>query len=312
MISSPITMLPPELMRDVISFAVGDPRELHVILRLSQVSQSFRQTVLDMSWLFTKADWNCWSTLLLDLWCQRARAQLLTVLLSPRTIHRLAIGEAPELKALLESYSQRWGTLIFAIQLERSDEDEIDFVERLLQRPCPLLHTIDGRASAKFAITLHLQPDCLPSLRTLRLCNILSVFFAPPTSVTELKHTCACPEHWSLLLDIVKDCRLIQRLTIASWEYHVNPITFPATSGKIVLPSLTLLELWGLVMNRVPAVSRFLSHCDIPKLKNLNIYFGWPTRPRVFKGLCQVLVSVDLVPPTHDLRPVNRHPTFPI
>ena len=297
MISPPIVMLPPELMRGIISFAVGNPREYHAILALSQASQSFRQAALDLSWLFTEANWDRWPTPLLDLWCKRARTQPLTVSLSLLTIHRLALGGAPELKALLESYSQHWGTLAFEIRLQRSDEDErrIRFVERLLQCACPLLHTINGQAyysapSTEFR-TLHLRPDCLPSLQTLHLYSIWPLFSASPTSVTELAHTCTRPMHWSPLLDAVKACRHIQRLTIDSWGYHEgNPITFPDASGKVVLPSLTLLELWGLAAKLSPAISQFLSYCDIPKLESLNIWVS-ARLPGVFRSLCQDLVT---------------------
>ena len=58
------------------------------------------------------------------------------------TIHCLTVGEAPELKALLETALQRWGTLLFGIRPERPDERDTRFVERLL---CPLLCTINGR-----------------------------------------------------------------------------------------------------------------------------------------------------------------------
>ena len=174
-------MLPPELMRSVISFAVGDPRQHRAILQASQVSQSFRQTVLDMSWLFTNANWGRWPTPLLDLWRQRARTQPLTVSLSPMTIHRLTAGEAPEL-ALLESCSRRWGSLVLEIPL--GDERCIRFVEQLLQCACPLLHTINGTLngqalSTESTMALYLQPDCLPSLQTLH-CTAFGPFSRHP------------------------------------------------------------------------------------------------------------------------------------
>ena len=289
-------MLPPELMRGIISFAVDDPSEHYEILGLSQVSRSFQQTVLDMSWLFTEADWDFWPTPLLDTWCQSAHAQPLAVSLSPLTIHSLTVGEAPELKALLESYSQHWGTLLFKVHPQRSDKDRkyIRFVERLLQCSCPWLHTIDGRTlahspSTEFT-TLHLRPVCLPSLQTLHLHNIRTVFSASPTSVTELAHNCSYPEHWSPLLEAVKSCRLIQRLTIDALDYYGrNSITSPAASAEVVLPSLTLLELRGLTVNLAPVISQFLSYCDIPKLESLNIWLA-PWGAGGFKSLCQDLV----------------------
>jgi hypothetical protein len=80
----------------------------------------------------------------------------------------LEVGEAPELivKALLESYSQRWGTLLFGICLESSDERNTRFVERLLRCAYPLLRAINGRTNTfrSLATMLRLRPDCLTSL----------------------------------------------------------------------------------------------------------------------------------------------------
>ena len=293
MITSPIAMLPPELIRGIISFAVGYPSEHHTTLQLSQVSHSFRQTVLDMSWLFTEAYWQHWSTPLLDLWCQRARAQPITFFLTSWSIHRLTDGKAPELKALLESHSWHWGTLMFEIYSERPDVTErcIRFMERLLQCACPLLHTIEGSVyDSIYSMTLPLQPDCFPSLQTLHLDNIWSVFSTSSTSVTELEHSYSCPGHWSPLLDALKGCPLIQKLTIRLHGcYGMHPITSFDASDKVVLPSLTLLEFMGLTVDRVPTVSDLLSYCDIPKLESLNI---WYSGPWLFKSLCRDLVSV--------------------
>jgi len=280
-----IAMLPPELMRGIIFFAVGDPDEHHAILQLSQVSRSLRQTVLNMSWLFTEANWDCWPTPLLDLWCQRAGAQLLTVSLSPWTICRLADGEAPELQALLESYSRRWGTLMFETT---SDEGCIHFLERLLQCACPLLHTIRGLGDIGYRKTLHLHPDCVPSLQALSLSRIWLAFSTPSTSVTELTCTCTHPTDWSPFLDAVKGCHLIRRLTIKSPGYYEDdPIAFPAATGKAVLLSLTDLEIEELGVCLAPALSRFLGHCDIPKLESLCIRDRLSAPTKGFESLCQ-------------------------
>jgi hypothetical protein len=53
-------MLPHELTRDIIALAVYGAGDRHTILKLSQVSQQLRRTVLDMSRLFTEADWSDW------------------------------------------------------------------------------------------------------------------------------------------------------------------------------------------------------------------------------------------------------------
>jgi len=136
-------------------------------------------------------------------------------------------------------------------------------------------------------MTLHL-PDCVPSLQTLSLDRVWPIFSNSPTSMTELTCTCTRMEDWSPLLDAVKSCHLIQRLKINSSGYYGNDlIAFPAATGKVVLPSLTLLEIRGLVVVLVPAIGQFLSHCDIPKLESLDVRDQWGEEYRVFEGLCQ-------------------------
>jgi len=95
-LSSPIVILSLEPTRDIVSLVVSSAEQRRTIMRLSHVSQGFRRTVLDMSWLFTDADWNDWPTPLLDLWCQRARAQPLTICLDSLTLYRRNEGKDPE------------------------------------------------------------------------------------------------------------------------------------------------------------------------------------------------------------------------
>jgi len=249
-----------------------------------------------MSWLFTEADWDCWPIPLLDLWCQRARAQPLTISLHELTMYNLEVGWAPELKALLESCSRRWGTLILGFSPEFYSENTIRFLERFLQRACPLLHTIHGQQRyTDSRTTLHLYPDYLPSLQTLCLGGIWPIFSTSSTSVTEFTCTCTCEEDWLPLLDAVKGCHLIQKLTINSSGYHKgfgdDLITLSAITDKAVLSSLTHLEIEGMNIDSAPAISQFLSQCDIPKLERLTVRLvRRSTKPRVFESLCRDVV----------------------
>jgi hypothetical protein len=87
-------------LRVIVSLFVSNAEQRRTTMRLSHVSQGFRPTVLDVSWLFTDADWNDWPTPLLDLWCQRARAQPLTICLDSLILYRRNEGEGPERQAL--------------------------------------------------------------------------------------------------------------------------------------------------------------------------------------------------------------------
>jgi len=247
-LSSPIAMLPPELMPDIFSVVARTAEWRRATLRLSQVSQGFRRTVLDMSLLFTHADWDHWALPLLDLWCRRARAQLSTFNLSCWALHNLSTGKDPERQALLESLSRRWGALDLGICFLTDDEgDVISLVERLLQCDCPALHTLCLRKEGlRKATTIRLQLDCLPSLRALHLSAVVPIFSTSPVSVAELAYHCEDTEDWLRCLDVVTSCHLIQRLIIGKrgfTEFAGHPIEFPAT--RVVLPSLTRIELLG-------------------------------------------------------------------
>ena len=293
-------------MRDIISFTVVSADQRDSIMILSQVSQKFRLAVLDMSWLFTDADWNKWPTPFLDLWCQRARIQPLTVYLTHPTVYRLTYGETPELKALLESYSQRWGTLRFDIE---SAADSAPFVGELLHRGCPSLHTLNLGCNDHPSITtstIHLQIDHFPLLRALHLDGIWPDFSEPPASVTELAFSC---RYLSRRLHIVRSCHLIQKLTIDFRRCRVDHvIAVPAT--KAILPSLTYLELREIWATTAGVVSQFLGCCDVPNLESLAIRSGFLTT-RMSEGLCQSVVGVNLVHITRDPEPICRLPTFP-
>jgi len=288
--SSSIAALPLELMRDIVSLVVVSADRRDLIMILSQVSQKFRLAVLDMSWLFTEADWNKWPTPFLDLWCQRARIQPLTVYVTSPTIRRLSDGRAPELRALLESCSQRWGSL-------RLDINDLGaciahFLGQFLHRGCPSLHTLSlSRNNHAFhpTSTIHLQIDRFPLLRALHLDGVWPDFSQPPVSATELAFICEYVEEWTRSLHLVQSCQLIQRLTIDSRGYSVPTNSFPTT--KVILPSLIYLELRGLGAGTAGVTSRFLGCCDVPNLESLVIQPAldfWVAE--MGKVLCQIVV----------------------
>ena len=265
-------MLPPELMRDIFSLVARTAEWRRATLKLSQVSQGFRRTVLDMSRLFTHADWDDWAPPLLDLWCQRARAQPLTVRLYPWTLDHLSTGKDPERQALLESHSRRWGTLDLRVQLW--DRSVIGLVERLLQCACPALHTLSlSGPNPADAIPLHLRLDILPSLRTLRLSWAPPVSSASLASVTEVEYQYKDSRDLPRFLDVVSSCNGIQRLTLCNWDFYRafadHPNAFPVT--QVVLPSLTHLSLHGDLAGMILRLDQFLIYCVIPNLENLAL-----------------------------------------
>jgi hypothetical protein len=273
-LSSPFATLPHELTQDIISLVVNGASDRRAILGLSQVSQKLRRTVLGMSCLFTEANWDYWPCPFLELWCQRARTQLLTIYLDNTTISRLNRGAAPELKALLESYSPQWGVLHMDIYLPRNAiERIIPSVERLLEHLSPSLHTLDlscNRSSDASAVPLWLR--CPPGLRVLRLREIWPVFLASPTSLTDLTCVSLNRWRWCRWLDVLRSCRLVERLIVDLMQCkgHAYEVIMPS-AAQVALPSLCHLEIKGMLEEDLPWISEFLSCCDAPNLESMAI-----------------------------------------
>ena len=286
---SSVADLPLELMRDLISFTVVSADQRPSVMILSQVSQRFRLAVLDLSWLFTEADWNNWPSPFLDLWCQRARIQPLTVYLTSPTVRRLSCGVAPELKALLESSSQRWGTLRLNID---SAIYSTRFVGELLHHSFPSLQTLNLGCNYHSSVAtkaFHLQIDRFPLLRALHLDGIWPDF-SDPASVTELAFNFGYTEDWSRRLHIVQSCHLIQRLTVDFRRCNLHsPFVFPDPATKAILPSLIYLELREIWAVTADVISQFLCCCDVPNLESLVIRSIIFTAG-VSEDLCQSMV----------------------
>ncbi|KAF8308689.1 hypothetical protein DL93DRAFT_2170920 [Clavulina sp. PMI_390] len=91
---SSIQVLPHEVLGDVIKW-IANPINPQQILRLLQVSTSWRLVTLSHSRLFTHADWDRWPPELLALWCSRARNQLLSIELHEQSLSSLSYGLDP-------------------------------------------------------------------------------------------------------------------------------------------------------------------------------------------------------------------------
>jgi hypothetical protein len=292
-LSSPFVTLPHELTRDIISLAVNGAGDRRAILGLSQVSQKLRRTVLDMSWLFTEANWDDWPCPLLELWCRCAGTQLLTICLDDTTISGLSLGATPELQALLESYSPQWGVLYIDVYARNTSDRVLRLVGQLLEHSSPSLHILDFRCSGPFIPLSTDRPrlHCLPGLQVLCLKDIWPVFSASPTSVTDLTCVCGDLSDWLHWLDIFGSCQLVQRLILDLTECDgFADEAIMSSTAQLVLPSLRHLEIKGMLENDSSWISRFLSCCDAPNLESMAVQphdtykglgvNGWPIMVR--------------------------------
>ncbi|KAF8311843.1 hypothetical protein DL93DRAFT_1363981 [Clavulina sp. PMI_390] len=87
-----IHTLPHELLRDIFRFAAL-PSQQSAVLRLTHVSNRWRNVACECPWLFTEAIWDRWPNELIELWCSRASQSLLTVrMTSWASVHKLLGG----------------------------------------------------------------------------------------------------------------------------------------------------------------------------------------------------------------------------
>jgi hypothetical protein len=263
-------MLPIELLQNIISLVISHPRNCRTTLRLSHVSKRFRYAVLDMSRLFTEANWTRWPVTLLELWCQRARTNPLKIFLSDTVLH--SVGEARK-RALLESCSFQWGYLRIYICSPWVDESVATGICNLLRCSAPSLHTFvlrDQRphprsTSTQFAL------DCAPTFHTLYLCGMWPLLPASHTSVTDLTCKCRTSRDWLCCQDVIRSCRLLQRLKLkfGSDYVYVDMATDP--NMRATLTSVVHLELWRVGERNVAAICQLLAHFDMPNLGSLSI-----------------------------------------
>ena len=155
----PIGMLPPEIIRKIVVHTVDGPCDHHRILRLSQVSKLWRETILGISALFTTADWGNWSAQLIDTWCLRAGRHLLKIHVGDSLLTRMYCGFRYPYHTLLERFSTQVGELEVSCD-ETSPAEIFDFQMPSLQT----LH-IDNNGG------VCIQSQNLPMLRVLTLAS---------------------------------------------------------------------------------------------------------------------------------------------
>jgi hypothetical protein len=268
--SSPFAMLPHELVRDIVSHTIQYPYQRRQILRLSHVSQRLRETVVDMSWLFTDTDWNHWQYPLVELWCRRAGSQLLTISLDDFGLRRC--GRAPEFRALLDSCSPRWGELGIRLNgFTVDNQDATGIVQSLLKGSAPSLQAL-VLTSKRFDPTVNFELDCGSSLRMV-LGGIWPLFSASSVSVTSLTFHTGSSRQLSRLGDVLNSCPLLRRLTLDIEYYSILSADGMDIdhSTKTSLPSLVYLGLRGVAAGHIEAIRQLFGCLDMPSLKYMAV-----------------------------------------
>jgi len=250
----PIGMLPPEIIRKIVVHTVDGPCDHRRILRLSQVSKLWRETVLGISALFTTADWESWPAQLVDTWCLRAGRHLLKIYVGDSLVTRMDCGSRYPYRALLERFSTQVGELEVSCY-KTSPAEIFDF-------QMPSLQTLyiandDG-------VCIELQN--LPILRVLTLASGGLGIPTPLTSVTHFHY------HASLLMPpthLISQLPCLQHLAIT--------VAYPCGPGggserRIVLPSLISLEIQWISPPHASTVQVLLGVYSFPKLQTIVLH----------------------------------------
>lgn len=135
---SPTLSLPAELLREI--FGYTSPTDHDEVLALMSVCSTWRNAVLDITALFTSAEWDFWPVWLLRLWCQRAGQIGLEVVLNQEGIHRALADD--QYASLVDDTNPRWQELF--LEFDQSDESgNTGDAHTLLSRwKCPQLRIL--------------------------------------------------------------------------------------------------------------------------------------------------------------------------
>jgi len=271
--SSPLAMLPYELVQEIVSYVVVTPGQQHEIMRLSRVSKRWHEAVLGMPWLFTMANWNAWPHPLIELWCQRAGTQSLNISLGDQAICQLWSERDSKLMSLLHSCASRWGKLeIHFEDVGMMHKSVVEAVGRLLHRSTPSLHrlTLFTRGPQyEYVPTLPVMLDCPPPL-TVSFSGVWVSFGDRSTSVTDLTLQLSRSDQLSRVADILNNCPLIQRLKLDLKCYSEGFVDFTRTT-QMMLPSLVHLELLNIKTRFMADIGQILRCFDIPNLDSITV-----------------------------------------
>ena len=268
--SSPLAILPYELIQDIVSYIVVTPGRQREIMRLSHVSKRWREAVLAMPQLFTTANWNTWPHPLIELWCQRAGTQPLNISLGDRAIDQLRDECGSELLSLVNSCTSRWGRLnIYFNDVRLKDKGVANALQRLLQGSTPLLHRLNIFAQKRENETMLLDLHDCPPLNV-SLSGVWVLFGACSTSVTDLTLQLSHFDSLSRVVDVLSSCPLIQILKLDLAHYSDNIVDVTRTT-QTMLPSLVHLELHTIRTDFVTDIGRILCCFNIPNLNSMTV-----------------------------------------
>ena len=272
----PIGALPFDVIREIVLYTVEGGHDHRQILNLSHVSKQWREAVLSISWLFTEANWDGWSPLLIDTWCSRAGPHLLKVYL-PR-LHSLGGASGSSRFELLQKLSTQVGKLEVVVSsclggtVNRATNG-------LFELQMPSLQYLKVTSVTDEMPEFHLQN--VPMLRVLELAKLDPRIPSSLTNVTRLR----CRASLRVLKhrdNIFSGLPNLQHLALEIYGYAGSLID--GMGHPIVLSSLISLEVRWLSLQQPPDILSFFGSFLLPNLRSLVLH-------NVHRGGCIYLLQ---------------------
>lgn len=293
---SPITILPPELIRYIAKLAVGTPENTRRILNLSHVSVAWREVVTSTSELFTESDWNRWHVELITIWLSRAREQPQKIYLETEVLE--ALFQFPPLhpdSRTVDYISHLWEKLEQALLTCVHLNIQTDFIS--------MEHGLDADSWCRSWMVPRLErfeisaleipgtfavPESSPALRTLNMFNYFPTF----SGSSLLTHMKCCPGEeppWSKYVMMLNSLPSLEYLHLILGNDNFDGV-FP-----LHLPLLHTLELhgWGAVPE--PERRELIKSFVVPNITTFLIDLKYqPTElgPEGYDSLWDTIVSL--------------------
>jgi len=278
----PVGVLPPEVIREIVSHTIVGAHARRDIFRLSHVSRLWRDVVIGFSALFAEANWQKWPVWLVDTWCSRAAPHLLKVYLGDSA---RGMSNYADQSSLLRKVSMQVGKLqVVTSPLRRQTVN--DAAKGVFDLHMPSLQYLNVKAVTDTEPFFNLHAGNVPTLRVLEATNLIPRISAPLTNVIGLRyHPVSLGTLWCHGENIFSNLPNLQHLALDIAAVHG---IWLAKTQPLPLPLLVSLEVRWTAERQIDEVLLFFSAFSLPGLQSLVLhdeYYSDKSYPILLKSL---------------------------
>lgn len=271
-----ISILPPEVLRDIVRLAVGPCMRPDEIMGLSQVSSSWRTVVNETSELFTKIHWGAFHVNLVYIWQTRAKQQPQIIYLDDDVLEKVFqldeqwCSYAVDLRHELFEALVNCGHLTVAVMVPETFEVFESWFRHTTASQIRFLSlTMNQNRAAPFAI----GPELVSSLRVLELDYVWPTF-SGSLSITEMRCKLNPHDSWSEWAVLLRQLPHLEQLSLHLDHFYrldttsITPLHIPSLRaftlrvGSWNEPILRLVR--GLVLPDVQHLTMWDVACEEP------------------------------------------------